>query len=261
MIKIATLLTLTITILNGCAVISPQIQDFNPGSSVTSIETPHTHVLSCLGEMIDAGHHSPVYINVHRMIDETIPEDFEDRGLTSGGMWLATTAITRLNSQKVVAVLAKHSNSRSYPDEITKIDLRGAFTQFDRLAVRGDLALSTEIRKWGFDLGGSENYELVTGDFTTSIDGRVLNSTAVGVIVLTSSRDGAVFYDDGDETVAIALDSDVREGRQNAQRHIIEAAVVIHVAKYFNLDYKKCIQPEDLINTQETKVIASNSDR
>ncbi len=231
--------------LSSCAVLTPQVEDFDPEAEVAVIETPHTTVLSCLGKMIDATSHSPVFINVHRMRDETIPEDFEDRGLTGGGMWLATTAITRLNTDKVVAVLARYSDPEQLPDNITKIDFRGAFTQFDRLGVTADANIEAVFRKFGFDLGGSEDFELVTGDFTTSINGRVLNSTAIGVVVLTNSRDGALFWDDGDESVAISLNGRIREGRQNAQRHIIEAATVLHVASYYDLNYKQCLESDE----------------
>lgn len=248
-------------IMNGCAVITPQVTDFDPQDSVNVIETPHTNVLSCVGEMIDKGPYSPVLVNVHRVRDETVPEDFEDRGLTGGGMWLATTAISRMNTDKVVAVLARYSEPDLLPDDMNQIDLRGAFTQFDRLGVTGDLALQTVFRKFGFDLGGSEDYELVTGDFTTSINGRVLNSTAIGMIVLTTSRDGAVFWDDGDESVAISLNGRVREGRQNAQRHIIEAATVLHIASYYNLDYKSCLKVDErFVSTVENSTAATSSE-
>ena len=66
------------------------MKDFDPEAEVTTIETPNTSVLSCLGDMIDASPQNPVYINVHRLRDETIPEYFRERGLTNGGMWLAT---------------------------------------------------------------------------------------------------------------------------------------------------------------------------
>ncbi len=240
----AACLGITISVFTGCATIKPQAEDFDPKAEVAMIKTPHTSVLSCLGEMIDASSYNPVFVNVHRLRDETIPEDFEDRGLTGGGMWLAATAITRLNTDKVVAILARFSDEDKLPDNITKIDFRGAFTQFDRLGVTGDANIEAVFRRFGFDLGGSEDYELVTGDFTTSINGRVLNSTAIGVVVLTNSRDGALFWDDGDESVAISLNGRVREGRQNAQRHIIEAATVLHIASYFNIDYKKCLNSD-----------------
>ena len=227
---------------SGCAIIAPQVKDFDPENEVVAIETPHTSVLSCLGTMIDEASHSPVFINVHRMRDETVPEDFRVRGLTGGGMWLATTAITRLNTEKVVAVLARYSDPKRLPGNVTKVDFRGAFTQYDRLGLSSDESMRAVFGKFGFNLGGSQTYELVTGDFTTSINGRVLNSTAIGIVVLNNSRNGALFWNDGDESVSISLRDRVREGRQNAQRHIIEAATVLHVASYFGIDYKECFQ-------------------
>ena len=230
---------------SGCAIIAPQVKDFDPENEVVAIETPHTSVLSCLGTMIDEGSHSPVFLNVHKMRDETVPEDFRVRGLTGGGMWLATTAITRLNTEKVVAVLARYSDPKRLPNNVTKVDFRGAFTQYDRLGLSSDESVRAAFGKFGFNLGGSQTYELVTGDFTTSINGRVLNSTAIDIVVLNNSRNGALFWNDGDESVSISLRDRVREGRQNAQRHIIEAATVLHVASYFDIDYKKCFQNDE----------------
>ena len=234
-----------IVFAGGCAIVPPEVKDFDPDNEVVAIETPHTSVLSCLGDMIDKGSHSPVFLNVHKMRDETVPDDFRVRGLTGGGMWLATTAITRLNTKKVVAVLARYSDPKRLPGNVTKVDFRGAFTQYDRLGLSSDESVRAAFGKFGFNLGGSKTYELVTGDFTTSINGRVLNATAIGIIVLNNSRNGALFWNDGDESVSVSLRGRVREGRQNAQRHIIEAATVLHVASYFDLDYKKCFQNDD----------------
>ena len=234
-----------IAVLGGCAVMAPDVKDFDPKGAVTTIETPNTSVLSCLGELIDAGPQNPVYINLHRLRDETIPEYFRERGLSNGGMWLATTAISRLNTDKVVAVLARYSDAALLPDDITRLDFRGAFTQFDRLGVTGGANARATFRKFGFNLGLTEEYELITGDFTTSINGRVLNSTAVGIIVLTNSGTGTLFWNDGDKSGRVSLRGRMREGRQNAQRHIIEAATVLHVASYFGIDYRPCLENDE----------------
>ena len=231
--------------LGGCAVIAPEVKDFDPKGEVTMIETPNTSVLSCLGNMIDASPQSPVYINVHRLRDETIPEYFRERGLSNGGMWLATTAISRLDTDKVVAVLARYSDEALLPDDITRVDFRGAFTQFDRLGVTGAASARATLNKFGFNLGLTEEYELITGDFTTSINGRVLNSTAVGIIVLRNSGTGTLSWNSGSDSGRIQLRGRMREGRQTAQRHIIEAATALHVASYFGIDYKECLQKDE----------------
>ena len=232
-------------ILGGCAVIAPEVKDFDPKGEVTMIETPNTSVLSCLGDMIDASPQNPVYINVHRLRDETIPEYFRERGLSNGGMWLATTAISRLDTDKVVAVLARYSDEALLPDDITRVDFRGAFTQFDRLGVTGAASARATLNKFGFNLGLNEEYELITGDFTTSINGRVLNSTAIGIIVLRSSGAGALSWNSGSDSGQVQLRGRMREGRQAAQRHIIEAATALHVASYFGIDYKACLQKDE----------------
>ena len=231
--------------LGGCAVTAPEVKDFDPEGKVTMIETPNTSLLSCLGDMIDASPQNPVYINVHRLRDETIPEYFRERGLTNGGMWLATTAISRLNTDKVVAVLARYSDAALLPDDITRVDFRGAFTQFDRLGVTGAANARATLNKFGFNLGLTKEYELITGDFTTSINGRVLNSTAVGIIVLRSSGAGALSWKSGSDSGQVQLRGRMREGRQAAQRHIIEAATALHVASYFGIDYKACLKKDE----------------
>lgn len=231
--------------LGGCAVTAPEVKDFDPEGKVTTIETPNTSLLSCLGDMIDASPQNPVYINVHRLRDETIPEYFRERGLSNGGMWLATTAISRLNTDKVVAVLARYSDTALLPDDITRVDFRGAFTQFDRLGVTGAANARARLDKFGFNLGLTKEYELITGDFTTSINGRVLNSTAVGIIVLRSSGVGALSWNSGNDSGQVQLRGRMREGRQAAQRHIIEAATALHVASYFDIDYKACLEKDE----------------
>ena len=231
--------------LGGCAVTAPEVKDFDPEGKVTTIETPNTSLLSCLGDMINASPQNPVYINVHRLRDETIPEYFRERGLTNGGMWLATTAISRLNTDKVVAVLARYSDEALLPDDITRVDFRGAFTQFDRLGVTGAANARATLDKFGFNLGLTKEYELITGDFTTSINGRVLNSTAVGIIVLRSSGAGALSWNSGSESGQVQIRGRMREGRQAAQRHIIEAATALHVASYFGLNYKACLEKDE----------------
>ena len=65
-------------------------------------------------------------------------------------------------------MLARYSNDDLLPDDITRVDFRGAFTQFDRLGVTGSANVRATFRKFGFDFGLSEEYELITGDFTTS---------------------------------------------------------------------------------------------
>ena len=231
--------------LGGCAVTAPEVKDFDPEAKVTTIETPNTSLLSCLGDMIDASPQNPVYINVHRLRDETIPEYFRERGLTNGGMWLATTAISRLDTDKVVAVLARYSDEALLPDDITRVDFRGAFTQFDRLGVTGAANARATLDKFGFNLGLTKEYELITGDFTTSINGRVLNSTAVGIIVLRSSGAGALSWNSGSDSGQVQIRGRMREGRQAAQRHIIEAATALHVASYFGIDYQACLQKDE----------------
>ena len=231
--------------LGGCAVTAPEVKDFDPEGKVTTIETPNTSLLSCLGDMIDASPQNPVYINVHRLRDETIPEYFRERGLTNGGMWLATTAIARLNTDKVVAVLARYSDAALLPDDITRVDFRGAFTQFDRLGVTSTANARATLNKFGFNLGLTKEYELITGDFTTSINGRVLNSTAVGIIVLRSSGAGALSWNSGSESGQVQIRGRMREGRQAAQRHIIEAATALHVASYFGIDYQACLEKDE----------------
>ena len=231
--------------LGGCAITAPEVKDFDPEGKVTMIETPNTSLLSCLGDMVDTSPQNPVYINVHRLRDETIPEYFRERGLSNGGMWLATTAISRLNTDKVVAVLARYSDEAMLPDDITRVDFRGAFTQFDRLGVTGAASARATLNKFGFNLGLTEEYELITGDFTTSINGRVLNSTAVGIIVLRSSGVGALSWNSGNDSGQVQIRGRMREGRQAAQRHIIEAATALHVASYFGIDYKVCLEKDE----------------
>ena len=234
-----------LVMLGGCAITAPEVRDFDPEGKVTMIETPNTSLLSCLGDMINASPQNPVYINVHRLRDETIPEYFRERGLTNGGMWLATTAIARLNTDKVVAVLARYSDAALLPDDITRVDFRGAFTQFDRLGVTSTANARAKLNKFGFNLGLTKEYELITGDFTTSINGRVLNSTAVGIIVLRSSGAGALSWNSGSDSGQVQIRGRMREGRQAAQRHIIEAATALHVASYFGIDYQACLEKDE----------------
>ena len=240
--------------ISGCAHIEPTPQDFDPGSNVTAIETPYTSALSCMGTLIDKNLNNPIYVKVHKIRDETIPEEFRSRGLTGGGKWLAATAITRLDSQNVTAVLAKHHKKSLSDKDRAVIEFRGAFTQFDRINLSAGIGLETIIRKWGLDISGSKTYELVTGDFTTSYNGEILHANAVGALVMSHSNEGAVFFDDGDETVAISLNANSRDGKQNAQRHIIEAAIMSHIASFYGVKYKSCINEERFISLNNSPI-------
>ena len=45
----------------------------------------------------------------------------------------------------------------------------------------------------------------------------------------------------------------------NAQRHIVEAAVMSHIASYFGLNYKACIEPERLFSSSESHTNSKSS--
>jgi hypothetical protein len=206
-------------------------------SEVTTVHTEYSAALVCLGGLVDASPRPPLLVHVAPIRDLTVPARYEERRLSRGGAWLVHTAIAKLGSDKVSSTLEspRRSDSRAFV-------LSGAWTQDDEVtsSQRGLLAGSTA--RLGLDIGLRGRIDHIAGDFASSHGPRVVHATAVGLSL--SRRDGGaeLSVDNGERKLAFGFSMVERDAPQQAQRRIVEAAVMAHVARHFQIDYAPCLQ-------------------
>lgn len=237
-LKAATAITASF-VLSACVAVNPSAKDFQPSAHVTAIQTDHSAALRCLGMLIDDSDAPAVKVAVTEIRDRTVPRRFEDRRLSKGGKWWFHTALAKIDSAKVVAVIEDTDDVQPLNDYLV---LTGAWTQDDRLGARRDGGLAAKVGNFAFALGAQDSYDLIVGDFTSAVGERVTHASAIGVLVASRSGDAELIWDNGDDSAAVDLGISNREGPQTAQRHIVEAAVVLHLADYFGVDFKPCFE-------------------
>jgi hypothetical protein len=226
--------------LGGCAtLINEQASGFH--SPVNPVMTEHSLALSCLGGLIDRSGKPTLTVFVEDVPDTTVPRSFEERRLSSGGAWWLHTAINRLGTSKVRSASA----DRAKPGG-NHIVLEGAWTQDD-----------TSVGKGGADFGGrrrtgsglldlgfgfQRRADVIAGDFLSSRNGHVLHASAISVAVNSSNASLGLRIEDGRNSLGVELGNSSSDGPQFAQRRIAEAAVMVHVAHAFDVDYRPCIE-------------------
>ena len=226
--------------LGGCAtLVNDQASDYR--STVNPVMTEHSLALSCLGELIDRSGKPVLTVFVDDVPDTTVPRRFDERRLSSGGAWWLHTAIDRLGTDKVRSADADRTRPRG-----NHIVLEGAWTQDDADVGRGGADASGRRRTGTglFDLGFGlqRRTDLIAGDFMSSRGGHVLHASAISVAVNAADASFGLRIQDGRNTFGIELGKRSNDGPQFAQRRIAEAAVMVHVARAFDVDYAPCIE-------------------
>ena len=226
--------------LGGCAtLVNDQASDYR--STVNPVMTEHSLALSCLGELIDRSGKPVLTVFVDDVPDTTVPRRFDERRLSSGGAWWLHTAIDRLGTDKVRSADADRTRPRG-----NHIVLEGAWTQDDADVGRGGADASGRRRTGTglFDLGfGFERRtDLIAGDFMSSRGGHVLHASAISVAVNSSNASLGLRIEDGRNSLGVEMGNSSSDGPQFAQRRIAEAAVMVHVAHAFDVDYRPCIE-------------------
>ena len=233
---------LCLGLLSGCAVADPDVDSFRTTARVTSIETYHSTALQCLGMLIDQASNRPLDVVVELIPDRTVPPDFRQRGLSRGGEWWIRTALKRLGSERVRVLLEYDSLRGRGPSGAELMVFSGAWTQLDRGGAERDADIQINIGDVFFSIGGDQAYDLIAGDFTTSIDGVLVHASGVGLVVRSSTGEADLLIDNGGDAGAISIGGTNVEGPQMAQRQITEAAVMVHLADYYSLDFRPCLE-------------------
>lgn len=235
----------------ACASSEPDAAMLRKGSAVTPVFTEHSAGLRCLGGLIDQSPAQPVLVAVDEIDDATVPRFNEERRLSLGGSFVLHTALSRLESRKVEATLDEDARGPRV------LVLSGAWTQDDLRATEGGASIGATSGQVRARLGARSSYDFIAGDFATSINGRVLISTAVGVALSRRSQDATLIVDDGRDGAEVGLDRRSVQGPQMAQRRVLEAVALVHLAHYFKIDYLPCLEasfaaPDAFIGALET---------
>lgn len=235
--------SLALASLTACSTmeaITPQSPIRVGHSDVTPVMTEHSFGLQCLGSLIEESGATPIVIEVDDIRDSTIPARLNDRSrLSQASEWLVITAISKMETQRV------RSTRKGDYDELNvrpafKID--GAWTQDDELLRQSGGLADLEWLTGRLRLGGERRFDYIAGDFVTERDGIIEFSTAIGLFVGADELDARLLVDDGVNSATIGFDARWADGPQLAQRRIAEAATLIHVARYYGIDYLPCLQ-------------------
>ncbi|MEM7222556.1 MAG: peptidoglycan-binding domain-containing protein [Pseudomonadota bacterium] len=233
---------LAICLTAGCTVVDPGVEAFQASAAVSSIRTQHSVALQCLGRLIEADSARALDIYVEAIPDRTVPRFFRQRGLSRGGAWWIRTAVKRLETNRIRVLIETDTSPMQRRPGTDLLVFSGAWTQLDRRGADRGLAIEVSVGDAAFAIGGDQAFDLIAGDFTTSIDGVVIHASGVGVVVRTSTGEADLLIDDGKYAGAISLNGANVEGTQMAQRQVTEAAVMIHIADYYQLDYRSCLE-------------------
>lgn len=232
---------LALTTLTGCASLN-EGHPMLPMGQVKDVQTDYSLGLSCLGQRIDRSGRGPVQVFVDPIRDMTVPSGYEERRLSSGGKWWLITALQKIDARKIEVVT--HDGSKADPRNPSHIVLSGAWTQDDLELGRQEGGLKAWLPKVVLDLGARRSYDVIAGDFVSSRNGRVAHAAAVSVVVSSARAGMNLKVEDGDRKLSLDFSQRLSEGPQFAQRRIAEAAVMVHMARAFGVDYRPCIETE-----------------
>lgn len=231
-----TLVIAMIVMAANSAHADPQAAHLKNAPPVSPVLTEHSAGLRCLGGLIDQSGAAPVSVIVRDIDDTTVPLLNEDRRLSMGGAFVLQTALSRLETNKVQGVL---DAARAGPRALT---LSGAWTQDDLFTKEGGLGVRVRSGQVRAGIGRRASFDFIAGDFASSVNGRVRLSTAVGVALPRRGNEAFLVIDDGDDGAEIGLDKRRVQGAQMAQRRVLEAVALVHIAEYFQIDYRPCLE-------------------
>ena len=209
---------------------------FTGRAEVTPVMTEHSFGLQCLGALIEDSRLQPILVDVGRIRDRTIPNRLNDETrLSQAGEWLVHTAVSKMETPRVRTTIGKGAGP-------TKLKISGAWTQDDELLRRSGGLAGVGWITGQINLSGRQSYDYIAGDFVSSENGVVLYSTAIGVMLGSRTAEATLLVENGDEFAEVGFNGRWADGPQLAQRRIAEAATLVHVANYYNIDYKPCLE-------------------
>ena len=223
--------------LSGCAVLDrPAPSTFTGAAEVTPVVTEHSFGLQCLGSIVEESRLEPILVDVKRIRDRTIPDRLNDISrLSQAGEWLVHTAISKLETDRVRSTIGDSEPSST-------LTISGAWTQDDELLRRRGGLLNLGWLRGRLNLSGQETYDYIAGDFVSSQNGVVIFSAAIGVALGSSRAEARLLVENGDEFAEVGFEGRWADGPQLAQRRIAEAATMVHIANYYQIDYRPCLE-------------------
>ena len=229
--------------LSGCSALSVNTQASQFETEVNAVMTEYSGVLQCLGSKIDELDVEPLFIYVREIDDETVPTRFNDRRLSKGAAWYIHTAIGKLETDKVISITQRPG--RQERDNTNYMEISGAWTQDDEEIGVSDKNIGFDNLNVGildrFGWFDRQQTSVIAGDFVSTMDDRVVHSSAISLAVKQNGRDYEMRIDDGSRRFDFGLRSDVNEGPQFAQRRIAEAATLVHISHSLEIDYRDCV--------------------
>ncbi len=234
-ISISAMIVLT---LSGCATLGEGAHP-KPVGQIQNVQTDYSLGLSCLGQRIDSSSLPAVVVYVDNIRDLTVPGEFKDRRLSSGGKWWLITALQKIGAQKISVVT--DDGGKADPRNPTHLVLSGAWTQDDLELGRQDGGIKAWVPKVILNLGARRSFDVIAGDFVSSRSGRVAHAAAISVVVSSTRVGMNLQVEDGDRKLSLDFSQQGNEGPQFAQRRIAEAVVMVHMARAFAVDYQPCI--------------------
>ncbi len=224
----------------GCVTIPVDNAGLIGRGEVEPVVTEHSLALQCLGGLLEEARVSSVIVHVDRIRDRTIPTRLNDETrLSQAGEWLVHTAIAKLETARVRSTLNASERELRQPG---RMKISGAWTQDDQVLRRQAGDISGRFGKFRFGLGANRTRNFVAGDFTTSVGGVVVFASAIGVVLSSSGAGASLRVDDGADNAEIELEAGWADGPMLAQRRIAEAAVMVHIARYYKIDYVACLE-------------------
>jgi hypothetical protein len=232
---------LTLLTLSGCASLGEMSSPL-PVGQIKDVQTDYSLGLSCLGERIDRSARPAVDVYVDSIRDLTVPAEFRDRRLSGGGKWWFITALQKIDAKKIRVVTRDGRKADS--DNRSPLVLSGAWTQDDLELGRKEGGLKAWVPRAMLNLGARRSFDVIAGDFVSSRNGQVVHAAAISVVVSSARAGMNLEVEDGDRKLSLDFSQQHNEGPQFAQRRIAEAAVMVHMARAFGVDYRPCIAQE-----------------
>lgn len=223
---------------SACATLEPPETSRLGDGAVSPVMTEHSFGLRCLGQLIDDAGRPPVVVHVDRIRDRTIPPRLNDDGrLSQAGEWLFHTAISKMETERVRSTLKQSGSGRE-----GRLLISGAWTQDDEVLRQNDGELDGRVGRFRFGLDNDRRFDYVAGDFTSSKSGVVMFASAIGVMLSSGDYGARLQVENSGDFVDVSFDRRWADGPQMAQRRIAEAATLVHVARYYNINYRPCLE-------------------
>lgn len=235
-----TMVSATVLLLSGCATLGAG--DKTSVGQIQDVQTDYSLGLSCLGQRIDRSDRPAVQVFVDPIRDQTVPGRFDERRLSSGGKWWFITALQKIDAKKIRVVT--QDGSQADPRNPSHLVLSGAWTQDDLEVGRQEGGFKAWIPQAVLDFGARRSYDVIAGDFVSSRGGQVTHAAAISVVVSSARAGMNLEVEDGERKFSLGFSQQRNEGPQFAQRRIAEAAVMVHMARAFGVDYRPCIDAD-----------------